>query len=75
MSIAPYNHCATTYLAADKRIFIPTYTHVTKETSMSSKTHQKKMIKKHKRHANKANLRADRKRMEKNHAVLYPNAG
>ncbi len=42
---------------------------------MSSKTYQKKMIKKHKRHAHKANLRADRKRMEKNHAVLYPAAG
>ena len=41
---------------------------------MSSKTYQKKMIKKRKRHAHKANLRADRKRMEKNHAVLYPQA-
>jgi hypothetical protein len=39
---------------------------------MTSKTCQKKMIKKRKRHAHKANLRADRKRLEKNHAVLHP---
>ena len=41
---------------------------------MSSKTYQKKMIRKRKQHAHRANLRADRKRMEKNHAVLYPKA-
>jgi len=38
---------------------------------MTSKTYQKKMIKKKKRHAHKANLKADQKRMNKNHEVLY----
>ena len=44
---------------------------VAKEDVMSSKTFQKKMIKKRKRRAHKANLKADRKRMAKNHAVIY----
>ena len=38
---------------------------------MTSKTFQKKMIKKRKRHAHKANLKADQKRMKKNHDLLY----
>lgn len=41
---------------------------------MSSKTFQKKMIKKRKRRAHKANLKADQRRMNKNHAVIYPDA-
>ncbi len=39
---------------------------------MSSKTFQKKIIKKNKKRAHKANLKADQKRMERNHALLYP---
>jgi len=42
-----------------------------KEDSMSSKTFQKKMIKKRKKRAHKANLKADQKRMDHNHAVIY----
>ena len=41
---------------------------------MSSKTFQKKMIKKRKKRAHKANLKADRKRMDNNHAVIYGQA-
>jgi hypothetical protein len=37
---------------------------------MTSKTDQKKMIKKRKRHAHKANLKADQKRIDKNHEIL-----
>jgi hypothetical protein len=38
---------------------------------MSSKTFQKKLIKKKKRHAHKANLKADQQRIDRNHDVLY----
>ena len=41
---------------------------------MSSKTLQKKMIKKRKKRAHKANLKVDQRRMNKNHAVIYPAA-
>ena len=43
-----------------------------KESMMSSKTFQKKMIKKRKKRAHKANLKADRKRIARNREVLYP---
>ncbi len=38
---------------------------------MSSKTYQKNMIKKRKQRAHKANLKADQKRIAKNHEVLH----
>lgn len=38
---------------------------------MTSKTHQKKMIKKRKDRAHKANRKADQKRMQRNHAVIF----
>ena len=38
---------------------------------MTSKTYQKKMIKKKKRHAHKANLKADQKRINKNYEILH----
>ena len=41
---------------------------------MSSKTYKKKMIKKWKTHAHKANNKADAKRIAMNYAVLYPKA-
>jgi hypothetical protein len=41
---------------------------------MTSKTHQKKMIKKRKKRANKANLKADQRRMTENHDLLHPKA-
>ena len=43
-----------------------------KENFMSSKTYKKKMIRKWKQRAHKANIKADQKRIDKNHAVLYP---
>lgn len=39
---------------------------------MTSKTHQIKMIRKHKRRAHKANRKADQKRLAQNHAFLFP---
>ena len=44
---------------------------IAKEDLMSSKTFQKKMIKKRKKRAHRANLKADQKRMDHNHAVIY----
>lgn len=41
---------------------------------MSSKTYQKKMIRKRKKRAHKANLRADQKRIARNYQVLFPKA-
>lgn len=41
---------------------------------MTSKTYQKKMIKKKKRHAHKANRKKDQQRIAQNHALLYPPA-
>ena len=38
---------------------------------MTSKTYQKKMIKKKKQHAHRANLKTDQKRIDQNHEVLY----
>jgi hypothetical protein len=38
---------------------------------MTSKSHQKKMIKKRKERAHKANRKADQKRIERNHAVIF----
>jgi len=43
---------------------------VREKSFMSSKTHQKKMIRKHKQHAHKANRKADQKRMDRNRAIL-----
>lgn len=42
---------------------------------MSSKTFQKKMIKKRKQHAQKANNKTDQKRIARNHEVLHSKAG
>ncbi len=41
---------------------------------MTSKTKQKKTIQKRKKHAHKANLKTDLKRMAKNHEVIFPAA-
>lgn len=38
---------------------------------MTSKTYQKKMIRKRKERTHKANRKADQKRMERNHAVIF----
>jgi len=37
---------------------------------MSSKTYQKKMIRKKKKHAHKANRKADQKRIDRNREIL-----
>ena len=42
------------------------------EKVMTSKTKQKKMIKIRKKHPHKANLKADQKRMAKNHDIIFP---
>ncbi len=42
---------------------------------MSSKTFQKRMIKKRKQHAHKANNKTDQKRIARNHEVIYPKVG
>jgi hypothetical protein len=42
---------------------------------MTSKTHKIKIIRKHKRRANKANRKVDQKRIDQNHAFLFPKAG
>jgi len=39
---------------------------------MASKTQQIKMIRKHKNRAHKANRKADQKRIDQNHALLFP---
>lgn len=39
---------------------------------MASKTYKRRLVEKRKQRANKANRKADRKRIAKNHDVLYP---
>jgi hypothetical protein len=53
----------------------PAISHIAKERPMSSKTFQKKMIKKRKQHAHKANNKAEQKRIARNHEILFPKAG
>ena len=44
-------------------------------TQMTSKTHKIKMIRKHKKHVHKTNRKTDQKRIDQNHALLFPKAG